>query len=80
MLFICGCVGFDKARESRMGYQKCVAEHGRDSKRCEELRAKAENDFRRYEEAAEKTWGCENSAEGCSSHGPATDKYGRPQR
>ena len=63
--FATGCDSYWKARNAREAYYACLEDPDRGADECERERERADAEFDRYEDEAQRAWGCENTPDRC---------------
>lgn len=66
--FSSGCESYFSARAARQAYRACLEDPERSKDECEDEREHANSEFDRYEQEAQRAWGCENTPDRCRDH------------
>lgn len=66
----CAFAEHRRYREADAKYKECLDEHPRNPETCEPLRASRDAEYEKYEQTAERGWGCERAPGGCDPPPP----------
>ena len=65
-----GCVSGERndVAEARAAYEQCLEEHAGSDRECASLRERLKATQERYQNDAQRAWGCAPEQEDCPSH------------